>query len=139
MTQQTIHSQNERPAANQYSLRGMFLLLTVTSVIFALLALLLKSPAHWLGVLIFPLSGIIIIAAIELARTISASPPNKFSSHLAAPKNALRTGYFSDKDSPFALPAAANDSLLRQATARGDYGTIDLTVTPSSDSQDPAT
>lgn len=140
MTQQTIHSENQRPAANQYSLRGMFLLMTVTSVIFALLALLIKSPMHWLGVLILPLCCFVIIATIELARTMSPPRPSESYSQPPSPKtpqpkNAVQTGYFSDAGAPFALPAPANESPLRQAITRGEFGKIDLTATTPSDSQ----
>ncbi len=138
MTQQTIHSEDQRPAANQYSLRGMFLFMTATCVILALLALIIKSPVHWLGVLIVPLCCFIIIAAIELAGRMSPQRPNEPFSYPPAPKNALQTAYFSDAENPFALPATARESPLRAAIIQGRYGKIDATAATPSESHDPA-
>ncbi len=132
------HSEDHRPAANQYSLRGMFLFMTATCVILAALALLIKSPTHWLGVLVVPLCCLIIIAAIELASKTSPSRPNEPFSYPPAPKNALQTAYFSDAENPFAPPATAQESPLRQAIIQGRYGSIDTTAAPHPDSHDPA-
>ena len=59
---------DRRPAGSQFSLRGMFALLTATSVIFAILALVIRSPLHWLGALFVPVICGSIIAMMELAR-----------------------------------------------------------------------
>jgi hypothetical protein len=138
VTQQTIHSEDQRPAANQYSLRGMFLFMTATCVILALLALVIKSPVDWLGALIIPLCCFVIIAAIELVRRMSPPRLNEPFSHPPAPQNALQTAYFSDGEDAFDLRATTGESPLRLAITHGMYGKIETTAATQSESQEPA-
>jgi hypothetical protein len=138
VSQQTVHSEDQRPAANQYSLRGMFLFMTATCVILALLALVIVSPVHWLGVLIVPLCCFVIIAAIELASRMSPPRLNEPFSHPPAPKNALQTAYFSDGEDAFDLRATTGESPLRRAIMHGMYGKIETAAGTQSKSHEPA-
>lgn len=64
-----------RPKGNQFTLRGMFLLVTALCVIFALLGALVKSPAHWLGMAVVPLFCLLVIGVIELSHRCFPPPP----------------------------------------------------------------
>jgi hypothetical protein len=116
----------------------MFLFMTATCVILALLALVIKSPVHWLGVLIVPLCCFVIIAAIELASRMSPPRLNELYSHLPAPRNALQTAYFGDEENPFDIPATASESPLRLAITHGVFGKIETSAETESESEDPA-
>ena len=107
MTEPRFHSEEQRPAANQFSLRGMFLFMTATCVILALLAWRIKSPVHWLGVLIIPLICLGIIASMEFFRIISAPPP----------QNLFRDVRIGDGDNPFAPFQSAGDIPFGPANA----------------------
>ena len=137
MRQPTVHSRDQRPAANQYSLRGMFLFMSATCVILALLAWVIRSPVQWLGVLMVPLCSFLIIAALELAGRISPPRLNEHYSYPPAPENELQTVYFNDKENPFGIAAKAIDSPVRRAITRGIYGKIETTAATQSESQDP--
>jgi hypothetical protein len=68
MTQGSQPAAAHRPAGSQFSLRGLFVLLTAVSVMFAILALVIRSPLHWLGALGVPVICIGVIAVMELVR-----------------------------------------------------------------------
>lgn len=68
MTEGSQPAAAQRPAGSQFSLRGLFMLLTAVSVMFAILALVIRSPLHWLGALGVPVICIGIIAVMELVR-----------------------------------------------------------------------
>jgi hypothetical protein len=102
---QPTRAEDYRPAGNQFSLRGMFILITATSVIMAILALVIKSPLHWLGALAVPLLCLVIIGVMELGRRLFPPKPH-FPYYLPPlPKNVLQTAYFGEGESPFAPPA----------------------------------
>src|SRR5204862_7879160 len=65
MTTEPTPPTDHRPAGSQFSLRGMFALLTATSVMFAILALVIRSPVHWLGALAVPVICVGIMGAVE--------------------------------------------------------------------------
>jgi hypothetical protein len=136
VTLQPVYPEDHRPAANQFSLRGMFLFTTATCVILAVLALLIKSPMHWLGVLVVPLCCLIIIATMELAGRTSPPHLNEPFSYPPPPRNALQTAYFSDETNRFGLPATTGDSPHRQAITHGLYGKIDATAETKSEPHD---
>jgi hypothetical protein len=90
-----------RPGGSQFSLRGMFVLMTAMSIIFAVLALVLKTPRHWLGALALPFICVSIIATIEFFRALFPPQP-RFPPHLSPPpSNPLQTGYFRGGENPF--------------------------------------
>ena len=92
---------DHRPGGSQFSLRGMFVLITAMSVIFAVLALVLKTPRHWLGALALPFICVSIIATMEFFRAIFPPQP-RFPPYLPPPpSNPLQTGYFSGGENPF--------------------------------------
>jgi hypothetical protein len=62
-----------RPAGNQFSLRGLFILITALSLILALLALVIRQPLHWLGALGVVGFCLAVVAALEGLRR--AFPP----------------------------------------------------------------
>ena len=83
----------------------MFILITATSVIMAVLALVIKQPLHWLGALAVPLLCLVIIGVMELGRKLLPPKPH-FPYYLPPlPKNVLQTAYFGDGESPFSPPA----------------------------------
>jgi hypothetical protein len=86
----------------------MFLFMTATCVILALLALGIKSPVHWLGVLIIPLICLGIIGSMEFFRIISAPPPMQRRIRLP-PQNPLRDVGIGIGDNPFAPFPPAGD------------------------------
>ena len=105
----------EHPAGSQFSLRGMFVLITAMSVIFAILALVIRTPLHWLGALLVPVICFCIIGVMELGRRLFPPQPR-----LVLPKppfpplppNVLQTDYFTDGENPFrsaARSAGKND------------------------------
>lgn len=74
----TPNDAGHRPAGSQFSLRGMFVLLTATSVMFAVLALVIRSPLHWLGALLVPVICAALIGLIELGRRLFPPPPKRY-------------------------------------------------------------
>lgn len=98
---QPMRIEDYRPAANQFSLRGMFILITAASVIMAVLALVIRSPMHWLGTLAIPFNCLFWIALLELGRLLFPPKPH-FQYYLPPlPQNPLQTAYFGAGDSPF--------------------------------------
>ena len=96
-----------RPAGNQFSLRGMFVLLTAVSAILALLTLAIRQPLHWLGMLGVIAFCLAVIGVLELGRKLFPPKP-RFIYYLpppARPANPLQTLDFTDNYSPFAPPA----------------------------------
>ena len=69
---------DRRPGGSQFSLRGLFALLTATSVILAILALVIRSPLHWLGALVVPAICVLLIGAMELGRRLFPPPPKRY-------------------------------------------------------------
>jgi hypothetical protein len=107
-----------RPAASQFSLRGLFALLTATSVIFAILALVIRSPLHWLGALAVPVICLCFIGAMELGRWLFPPPPKHYLSRKDQPTlpnkpfPPPRPTNYADGVCPFGpLPAAEADDV----------------------------
>jgi hypothetical protein len=98
---QPTRIEDYRPAGNQFTLRGLFIFMTASCVILAILALVMKEASHWLGALLVPLMCFVIIAAIELGRRLFPPKPS-FQYYLPpVPQNPMQTAYFGDGDSPF--------------------------------------
>ena len=97
-----------KPAGNQFSLRGMFVLLTAVSAMFALLALVIREPTHWLGLLGVIAFCLAAIGVLELSRKLFPPKP-RFIYYLPEtprPANPMQTLDFTDGYSPFAPPPA---------------------------------
>lgn len=98
---QPTRIEDYRPSGSQFTLRGMFIFMTAACVILAILALVMKETAHWLGALVVPLLCFVTIAVIELARIVFPPKPH-FQYYLPpVPHNPLQTAYFSEGESPF--------------------------------------
>jgi hypothetical protein len=97
---------DSRPAGNQFSLRGMFVLLTAVSVIFAVLALVIREPTHWLGLLGVIAFCLAAIGVLELGRRLFPPKPRFIYDLPPTPRpvNPLQTLDFTDNYSPFAPP-----------------------------------
>jgi hypothetical protein len=98
-----------KPAGNQFSLRGMFVLLTAVSAIMALLTLAIRQPLHWLGTLAVIAFCLAVIGILELIRKLFPPKP-RFIYYLPPPTprpliHPLQTLDYSDNYSPFAPPA----------------------------------
>lgn len=104
MSQESVPATSgQQPAGNQFSLRGLFVLITAMSVIFALLALAIRQPYQWLGALGVLAFCLLLVGAIEWFRVLFPPRPR----HIyyfppPASPDALDTTYFGDGDSPFA-------------------------------------
>jgi hypothetical protein len=122
VTEQPVYFDDQRPAGNQFSLRGMFLFMTATSILLAVLALSIKSPVHWLGVLLVPLCCFVIIAIVELTARTSAAHGTY--SYPRTPTSPPEPSFASDGENPF---ASRIDSALRVAIKQGQFGNIDAT------------
>jgi hypothetical protein len=98
-----------KPAGNQFSLRGMFILLTALSAIFALLALAIRQPVHWLGLLAVLAFCLVVIGVLELLRRAFPPKPRYFyylpeTPQPRPPVHPLQTLDFTDDYSPFDPP-----------------------------------
>jgi hypothetical protein len=87
----------------------MFVLLTAVSAIFALLALVIREPTHWLGLLGVIAFCLAAIGILELGRKLFPPKP-RFIYYLPPPTqrppmHPLQTLDFTDGYSPFAAPA----------------------------------
>ena len=108
-----------RPGGSQFSLRGMFLLITAASVILAILSLVIKTPLHWVGALVVPVICAILIAAVEIGRVLFPPQP-RFPPYLPPlPKNPLQTAYFADGDYPFAAEPDGGEENRQQPEIHG--------------------
>jgi hypothetical protein len=95
-------AEDYRPSGNQFTLRGLFIFMTATCVILAILALVIKDPIGWLGVVMVPLICAMIIVALEIGRLIFPPKPH-FNYYLPPlPQNPMQTAYFGEGESPFA-------------------------------------
>ena len=95
-------AEDYRPAGNQFTLRGLFIFMTATCVILAILALVIKSATDWLGALLVPLICFAMIVIMELGRLLFPPKP-QFQYFLPPlPQNPMQTAYFGETDSPFA-------------------------------------
>jgi hypothetical protein len=110
----------------------MFVLLTAVSAIFALLALALRQPLHWLGLLGVIAFCLVVIAILELGRKLFPPKP-RFIYYLPTaprPANPLQTLDFTDGYSPFAPGAHSGESPL------ADQGNTTAPGSPNSDSDE---
>ncbi|HEX5105043.1 MAG TPA: hypothetical protein VFV87_14590, partial [Pirellulaceae bacterium] len=90
----------------------MFILLTAISAIFAVLALALRQPLHWLGLLGVIVVCLAVIGVLELLCKVFPPKP-RFIYYLpepARPAHPLQTLDFTDGDSPFAPPVPGGES-----------------------------
>jgi hypothetical protein len=117
MTQLPAAPEDHRPGGNQFSLRGMFLYMTVVCVILALLALGVKQPQHWLGMLGIPLFCFLVVIVIEIVRVLFPPKTPRRVYLPPVPANPLQTAYFTDGESPFAPPPEIGQSPFGAATA----------------------
>jgi hypothetical protein len=115
-----------KPAGNQFSLRGMFILLTAVSGMFALLALVIREPTHWLGLLGVIAFCLAAIGLLELGRKLFPPKP-RFIYYLPTaqpadgiaarrPANPLQTLDFTDGYSPFAPPTRGESPFAERPT-----------------------
>jgi len=93
---------DQQPAGNQFSLRGLFVLITTMSVIFALLALAIRQPYQWLGALGVLAFCLLLVGVMEWFRVLFPPKPRHVYYFPPEPSNPLDTAYFTDADSPFA-------------------------------------
>lgn len=98
----TSSTTDQQPAGNQFSLRGLFVLITAMSVIFALLALAIRQPHQWLGALGVLAFCLLLVGVIEGFRVLFPPKPRYMYYFPPIPPNPLDTAYFTDSDSPFA-------------------------------------
>lgn len=102
---------DHRPAANQFSLRGMFIFMTAVSVILALLSLAIQQPYQWLGMLGIIAFCLLMVAVLEAGgRLFPRRPRNPYVIPQALPANPLQTAYFGDGEYPFAPQPAFGES-----------------------------
>ena len=101
-----------RPAGNQFSLRGLLVLITALSVIFALLALAIREPLHWLGTLFVIGFCLIVIAIMEGVRRLFPPKPRRtyYYYHPPLPANPLQTLDLSKGESPFQSPHSSGEN-----------------------------
>ncbi len=99
-----------RPAGNQFSLRGLFVLITVVSPILALLALAIRQPVHWLGTLCVIAFCLLVIACLEGIRQAFPRKAPAAYDLPPLPSNPFQARYFSDGESPFGSPPGGGES-----------------------------
>jgi len=111
------------PSGSQFSLRGIFILITAVSVILGLLALAIQEPYQWLGTLGIIAFCLVVIGMIELGRKLFP-PKSRLQKCLPPlPPNPLQTMHFGDGESPFAHKPASGESPFRpppQSANNGD-------------------
>ena len=116
MTEKPVPSEDQRPAANQFTLRGMFIVTTAVCVIMALLTLAIRQPMHWLGMLAVIAFCLVVIGLLELGRLFFPPKP-RLPYHLPpVPPNPLQTAYFTDGESPFGSPPSIGQSPFAPAS-----------------------
>ena len=102
------------PSGNQFSLRGIFILITAVSVILGLLALAIRDPYQWLGTLGIVAFCLIVIGVIELARKLYPPKPRRPKYRTTAlrtlPANPLQTLKVGEDESPFRSPPGSGES-----------------------------
>lgn len=125
MSQDSPTPPESKPAGNQFSLRGLFILLTAVSAIFALLTLALRQPLHWLGMLGIIAFCLAAIGILELCRKLFPPRP-RFIHYLpplpAAPRpiHPLQTLDFTDDYNPFDPPPAGESPFAPPETPKSD-------------------
>jgi len=102
------------PSGNQFSLRGIFILITAVSVILGLLALAIREPYQWLGTLGIIAFCLMVIGVIELVRKLYPPKPRLPKYQTAAlgtlPANPLQTSQVGQVESPFRSLSSSGDS-----------------------------
>lgn len=101
-----------RPAGNQFSLRGLLVLITALSVIFALLALAIRQPLHWLGTLFVIGFCLLAIGVLEGLRKAFPPRPRRIHNYYVPPPpaNPLQTLDLTSGVNPFGSPPNAGES-----------------------------
>ena len=105
------------PSGNQFTLRGIFILITAVSVILGLLALAIQEPYQWLGTLGIIAFCLLVIGLIELGRKLfppkSRLPNYRMTPLRTVPANPLQTMDFGGGENPFGLPPDSGESPFR--------------------------
>jgi len=105
------------PSGNQFTLRGIFILITAVSVILGLLALAIREPYQWLGALGILAFCLIVIGVLELVRKLfppTSRPPNYRMTPLRTlPVDPLQTMDYGGGESPFDSPPGSGESPFR--------------------------
>jgi hypothetical protein len=110
------------PSGNQFTLRGIFILITAVSAILGLLALAIREPLHWLGTLGIIAFCVVVIGLIELGRKLFPSQP-RFSQYVPPPPpHPLQTMHSGSGESPFQSSLGSGESpfLSSPSEAKGD-------------------
>ena len=105
------------PSGNQFTLRGIFILITAVSVILGLLALAIHEPYQWLGTLGIIAFCLIVIGVLELVRKLfppkSRLPNYRMTPLRTLPVDPLQTMDYGGGESPFDSPPGSVDSPFR--------------------------
>jgi hypothetical protein len=88
------------------------ILITALSVIFALLALAIRQPLHWLGTVFVIGFCLIVIAILEGCRKLFPLKPRRVYYYYIPPPpaNPLQTLDLSEGESPFGVPPSGGDN-----------------------------
>jgi hypothetical protein len=120
---QSPTSSDSKPAGNQFSLRGMFILLTAVSAIMALLAMAIREPLHWLGTLAVISFCLAAIGVLELLGKLFPPKPRFiyfYPPPTPRPLNPLQTLDFTDNYSPFAPPLPGESPFASPQAPKND-------------------
>jgi hypothetical protein len=101
------------PSGNQFTLRGIFILITAVSVILGLLALAIREPYQWLGTISIVVFCLMVIGLLELCRKLFPPKPRFPKDLPPLPVNPLQTMHFGEGESPFAQQPASGASPFR--------------------------
>jgi len=109
--------QSPTPSGNQFTLRGIFILITAVSVILGLLALAIREPYQWLGTLGIIAFCLAMIGLLELGRKLFPPklrlPNYRTTPVRTLPANPLPTMDRGGGESPFGLPPGSGESPFR--------------------------
>ena len=95
------------PAGNQFSLRGLFILITAVSVILAALALCIRQPYQWLGALGILAFCLAVIGLLELCRKLFPPKPRP---HNDLARRPLGSMHAQGGENPFAPQSGPGES-----------------------------
>jgi hypothetical protein len=102
------------PTGSQFSLRGIFILITAVSVILGLLAVAIREPYQWLGTLGIIAFCLMVIGVIELARKLYPPKPRipkyRTTPLRALHANPLQTLEVGEGEPPFHSPPRSGES-----------------------------
>ena len=105
------------PSGNQFTLRGIFILITAVSVILGLLALAIHEPYQWLGTLGIIAFCLMVIGVLELVRKLfppkSRLPHYRVTPFPTLPADPLQTMDYGCGEIPFGSPPGSGESPFR--------------------------